>query len=337
MSFDNHDFSQNGISEDGPRNNQGGGYGNNNQQSGQQGYNKYQGGNSYGNGNRNSGGSSWSNGGNRGKWNGGGGNGGQSGGFNSFRRNNEPQGPVELYKPYVITGNKEAPDHILQAMKGIVEDLEQQGFTMRSGGMEGPEDYVEKVATKKEIHLPWKGFNDKESPFSFTTPAAKELAGKYHSGFDGLKPAIQTFLAKNVKMLMGKDLKSPALFMVVWTEDGAETLQEKSVKSGNTGHAIAVACSLPIPVFNLAKPDGERRLRDYLKLNKATQATTAPVEVHAAPAQQVYQPQAQTPVQQQVHQPVHQPAQQTYQQPAPVPMQQSYQSHNNRGNDFGGY
>lgn len=186
------------------------------------------------------------------------------GGGKPFFRRDEPEGPAEWYMPYVATGNKDAPPDIQEQMRQAALELEKLGYTMRCGGMDGMEDFIEKTVSRKEIHLPWKGFNDKDSKFTFTPNAAKELASKLQPGFEGLKPVIQTFLAKNVRMIMGKDLKSPAMFMIVWTEDGAETLQEKTVKTGNSGHAIAVACTVRIPVFNFGKPGAYDRLKRYL-------------------------------------------------------------------------
>lgn len=183
---------------------------------------------------------------------------------NTFQRKPEFDGPVELYMPYVGTGNNTAPQSMLDNFKRIAVDLESRGYTLRSGGIEGPEDKFERSCTKQEIHLPWKGFADKESKFSFTTDAAKELASKFHPSWEGLKPAMQIFLAKNVRMIMGKDLKSPALFMITWSEDGAETLQEKTSRTGNTGHAIAIACALKIPIFNFGKPETEARFNQYI-------------------------------------------------------------------------
>lgn len=276
MAFDDHRFGEESGGQQQPQQQQerprndwqggnGGGYRGNqgNQGGGYQG-----GGGGYGGG---GGGGGYRGGGGQGGYQRGGGGGG--GGFNrgNFQRRDEPEGPVELYKPYVGTGNKEVPPQVAEAFKRIALELEKAGYTLRSGGMDGAEDIFEKAVKKSEIHLPWKGFNDKDSKFTFTTPAAKELAGRYQPGFEGLKPFVQTFLAKNVRMIMGKDLKSPALFMITWSEDGAETITEKSARTGNTGHAIAVAHELRIPVFNFGKPDAEARLKQYLRLTDVKQ------------------------------------------------------------------
>jgi hypothetical protein len=259
-------------------------YGDRNSGQNQGGYqnrqNNYQGG---GGGNRYQNNQGGGNGGWQNRGNGGNGGGGWNrnppsggGGFSkSFQRREEDTGPAVLYKPYVITGNDEAPQEVLDRMVAIVKDLEKAGYTLRNGGMKGPEDITEKAATNKEVHLPWKGFDNKDSKFTFTSNHAKDLAKQFHPAFDGVKPVVQTFLAKNVRMIMGKDLKSPALFLITWSMDGAETMAEKSIKTGTTGHSVAIACALRIPVFNLQKPDAEKRLRAYLNLNGQEQTQTS--------------------------------------------------------------
>lgn len=197
---------------------------------------------------------------------------GQGGGFQ--RKPQEPEGPVEFYLPYAITANKEVPADTLMKMKEIILDLQTRGYTMRTPGREGPEDLFDKTATKKEIHLPWRNFMDKDSKFAFTPEGAKVLAGQLLPSFDGLKPGIQTIIAADVKMMMGKELRAPALFLITWSEDGAETLQEKTAKTGNTGLAIAIACKLKVPVFNLGKPGTVQRLQQYLGNNNEQQKET---------------------------------------------------------------
>lgn len=198
----------------------------------------------------------------------------------NYQRPQEPEGPVELYLPYTISGNREIPPQILNLLVEFVKDLDQRGYTMRTAGREGPEDTFEKAATRKEIHLPWRGFLDKESKFSFAPEAARVLAAKFHPSFDGLSRGVQTFLATDVRVVMGKDLKAPALFLITWSEDGAETPQEKTSRTGNAGQAIAVANALKIPVFNFGKAGTEARLRQYLgsKPNEQQEQATATVQ-----------------------------------------------------------
>lgn len=156
---------------------------------------------------------------------------------------------------------------MIAQIKRLAKELEDLGYTVRSGGFDGPEEAFEKATTKNEIHLPWKGFNEKESKFTFTSKRAHAIAKRWHPTYDGLKPAIQTFYAKNVRIAMGKDLVSPAMFAIVWSEDGIEDAKDKTARSGNAGHLICVACDLRIPIFNLARPDAEKRLRHHLGID----------------------------------------------------------------------
>lgn len=174
----------------------------------------------------------------------------------------------ELYKTYVGTGNRDVPATIAEQMKRLAHELETFGYTLRTGGLDGSEQAFELGTTKLELHLPWRGFNEKESKFTFTPKAAIAIAKKFHTAFDTLKPAIQTMLAKNARLILGKDLKSPAMFMICWSEDGAETLLEKTSRTGNVGHAIAIAAYMKIPVFNLGKQDAEIRLKNYLGISE---------------------------------------------------------------------
>lgn len=239
------------------------------------GTNFYQSKDSQGNSNSGNSAGGWNNnrGNNGGGWNKGGGGfnkgGFNKGGFNrgNWKKQEEDEGDPALYKPYVISGNPNPPAEVVESITKIAKELEAKGYTVRLGGFDGIEDTVEKATTKHEVHLPWRGFNEKESKFTFTPQRAKDIAKLFHPSFDGLKPVIQTFLAKNVRMVMGKDLKGPSLFAIIWSEDGAEKDSEKSFKTGNVGHLLSIANDLRIQVFNFGKPDAEARLRAFLDLN----------------------------------------------------------------------
>lgn len=228
--------------------------------------------NGYNQGNTNRG--NYGGGNNRGNY--GNGGGGNYGGSNSNYQNNEPI-EISLYKAYVGTGNKEAPPNVLETMKRLASELSGFGYTLRTGALDGPDQAFEDGDPKCELYLPWRGFNNRESKLTFNTPESLGTAKMFHTGFDGLKPAIQAFLAKNARMVLGKDMKSPAMFVICWSEDGAETQREKTQRTGNVGHVIAIANALKIPVFNLGKPDAEARLKTYLELTN--------VEDQPAPSQ----------------------------------------------------
>jgi len=179
----------------------------------------------------------------------------------------KPDRPMDLffYKPYAVTGNPNPPDEILRKIERIVPKLESLEYLLRTGGMTGIEESAERSAKKLELLLPWKGFADKDSKFTFTNERAIAIAKKFSPAYDNLKQAAQTFLAKNVRLVMGQQVNSPALFLIVWTEDGAEKASERNSRTGFAGHPIAIANALGIPVFNLGKSDAEERLNRYLE------------------------------------------------------------------------
>lgn len=240
--------------------------------------------NNYG-GNANNGG--WQNrqGGNQGGWQGrqGGGNyGGNNGGWKGNRQGGgggqwqgrqggggqwqrKPPEDLTLYKPYAVTGNPDAPPEIQAKVEETVKRLDNLGYTTRTGGLEGLETVAEKAASQKlELQLPFRGFNNKESKHTWSDERVMAVAKQFHPAFDGLSKGAQSFLGKNVRLILGSKAESPALFLIVWTEDGCESIKDRTAKTGFAGHPIAIASHLGIPVFNFARPDAQQRLDFYI-------------------------------------------------------------------------
>lgn len=191
-----------------------------------------------------------------------------NGGGNNFKRKDEDIDPatVKIYLPYVATGNRNPPEHIVEKMIDIAKDLESHGYILRTGGLDGPDDALFRVIPSRELYLPWKGFSDKDSKLYFNTKETSILASKYHPAFDTLKPAIQAFLGMNTRMVMGKDLRSAAMFALVWSEDGAELDRDRTSKTGNIGHVLAIANARRMPVFNIQREDAKDRLYRFLDI-----------------------------------------------------------------------
>lgn len=190
------------------------------------------------------------------------GNGGGGGGYQ--RREKEPE-DLTLYKPYVVVANKDVPQEVISKFKQLAKELEDQGFTVRTDAADMLGSVIE-AFDKCETYLPWKGFNDKISKNTWNSERSKSIAKMFHPSFDSMKPAIQAFLARNARLVLGQDLTSPSMFILVWSADGAETKIERTAQTGQVGHHIAIANAMRIPVFNLAKQDSERRLKQYLDI-----------------------------------------------------------------------
>lgn len=126
----------------------------------------------------------------------------------------------------------------------IAKLLEKAGFTLRSGGADGADKMFENgVAEKKEIYLPWKGFNGSDSEFYNICKDADETVDIYHPNPDILSAPARKLMARNAYQVLGTDLKTPSDFVLCWTPGGLER--------GGTSQAIRIAKDWQIPVFNL--------------------------------------------------------------------------------------
>ena len=262
------------------------------------GYNKgnYGGGNSYGGGGYNKG--NYSN--NKGGYNKGG-YGGNSGGSNgakpTFQRREYTEEDIRTARfpmSVVISGNENLPEAPAMIIARIVPMFEKFGFTIRSGGLNGTDEMVEKVSSKVELHLPFKGFNKKESTSQFSNEICKEFARRVEPNIDDLSKIPKAILEKNPRLLFGRYLTVPAQLVIVWSPDGCERSHEVTPRSGNAGHIVKLATSSGIPVINLNRPDAEQRIMVYLENFNVQQQTKAPTyeQSNQQPTQQpaAYQP-----------------------------------------------
>ena len=214
------------------------------------------------------GGNQNNNGGNRGNWNNNrGSNGGNWGGKKDW--GNKPIDP-DPYIPVVFFSNTEPPLDIKNKFKELAERCKDLKFTIRvAGGNTEADDAARDAAGEKmEEYLPWKGFENRESAYQFSDDSSIEQACRFHPAADKMKDAAKKFLSRNYRMAQGKGLKSPAKIFILWSEDGASRLSEKTFKTGNAGHFLSIASALKTPVFNLGKPGTFEKLMEYLTPEK---------------------------------------------------------------------
>lgn len=193
---------------------------------------------------------------------------------NNYQRNNQPQEVLsKIYKSYAVIGNKDTPDDIIKQMVAFAKELDEQSFVCRISVAQGPDKEVCEAVKNKEVILPWKGFNEVQDGDSFTSPSAKAITRLTQPGYDDMKPGLQLILGKNVRLLLGKECKSPVAFVIGWSKDGAERLSQKTPDTGGMGHILSIAQSACIPVFNLGKPDALQRLKTFIGFNSNEQET----------------------------------------------------------------
>lgn len=156
---------------------------------------------------------------------------------------------------YAGIGARSTPDNVLQRMYDIAFELGKRGHVLRSGGAVGADEAFELGAidslAKKEIFLPWNGFNNKvvnkKEGYFVMEPSKMEylLASNCHPYWERCSDTAKKLHVRNIYQIAGKTLHSERSALVIcWTPNGKVT--------GGTGQAIRMAALLNIPVINLA-------------------------------------------------------------------------------------
>ena len=147
------------------------------------------------------------------------------------------------------------------------------GFTLRSGAADGADHAFENGCNlagnligsefepcRKEIYLPWAGFNGSQSALHYIPSEAFEIAADiYGVGWKHLKLAVKKLMARNILQVMGIGLDEPSTFVLCWTRDGCNTADARTKETGGTGQAIAYADEMNIPIFNFGKYTFDKR------------------------------------------------------------------------------
>ena len=168
-------------------------------------------------------------------------------------------------KIYTGIGSRSTPDSIIELIHQISAKLDEKGFLLRSGGASGADSAFEQYSTKKEIYLPWNGFNghnhDGESYFDYLQcpgwSLAKVSVETFHPSPKSLSSAGRSLMARNAMQISGKNCKSPSNFVICWTKNGEEI--------GGTSQAIRIARYYNIPVLNLGNPKIERHFNNWVR------------------------------------------------------------------------
>ena len=149
-------------------------------------------------------------------------------------------------KYYAGIGSRETPQYILNYFEKVATFLAKRGFILRSGGAKGADQAFEKgcnkVNGKKEIYLPWKGFEGSNSDLVVTLKEAFEIAEQFHPYWSKLSEGAKKLQARNSHQVFGKELDNLSDFILCWTKNGKG--------EGGTGQAIRIAKAYNIPIFD---------------------------------------------------------------------------------------
>ena len=133
---------------------------------------------------------------------------------------------------YAGIGSRQAPEDILSFMTKIAEALDGLGYTLRSGGAIGSDKAFQAGSINSEIFRP----ND-------ATPAAIELAGKFHPAWHNCNNYVRKLHGRNSQIILGRELNIKVNFVACWTYGGN--------KNGGTALGMRIAEHYEIPIYNL--------------------------------------------------------------------------------------
>jgi hypothetical protein len=154
-----------------------------------------------------------------------------------------------LNKKYSGIGSRKTPILFQYLFQDIGSILSEKGFLLRSGHAFGADFAFElgasKVNGKKEIFIPWKGYNNSteivvEDPSILEQ--ARKIAESIHPFWNGISTGAKHLHTRNIFQITGSTLNDPVDFVLCWTQD--------SSKRGGTRTAIIYAEQLGIPVYD---------------------------------------------------------------------------------------
>lgn len=148
---------------------------------------------------------------------------------------------------YTGIGSRQTPPDVLAEMRVIGRMLAIRGFVLRSGGADGADLAFEQGCDegfgRKEIYVPWYGFNGSRSKLCKPSETAWEEAAQLHPRLEYLKYAVKQLHARNVHQILGLSCGEPTDLVICWTPAGADV--------GGTATALTLARRLDIPIINL--------------------------------------------------------------------------------------
>lgn len=182
---------------------------------------------------------------------------------------------------YTGIGSRETPSEFLDCFARLGRQLELAGWTLRSGGAWGADSAFDAgiESQHKEIYLPWKNFNQRDGiiPGKDLWEQAARHASEVHPTWKYLTPGAKKLHTRNVFQILGQDLATPSAFVLCWTQDGCESEATRTVATGGTGTAIALADRHDIEVINFFNPNGLERLAAKLACIQTISKAEQPV------------------------------------------------------------
>ena len=149
---------------------------------------------------------------------------------------------------YAGIGSRKTPAETLGQMTILAAWLARRGWHLHSGGAAGADTAFASAAVgARTLHLPWPGYDNHAGP-DCHVPAGEiyrrciDIASSHHPAWQKCRQGARKLHARNVAILLGRDLDTPVRAVVCWTRYGRDV--------GGTGMGIRIAQTFDIPVLN---------------------------------------------------------------------------------------
>lgn len=194
--------------------------------------------------------------------------------------------PIPHSHLYAGIGSRATPQRELSLIASLAEFLARYKVTLRSGGAPGADSAFEKgcdeAGGKKQIFLPWRGFNANPSALHTPPPEAYALAKLLHPCWSRCNAASRHLHARNCQQILGPNLDEPVDFVLFWA------LEDESGAQGGTATAIRLARELSIPTFNLWRPYIRSYWANFIKPRPAPLASGGFYDCHPSASLKSY-------------------------------------------------
>jgi hypothetical protein len=144
---------------------------------------------------------------------------------------------MDKNKVYAGIGSRSTPPHVLDLMVHYARLLAARGWILRSGGATGADAAWEAGARSVSPRLV-ESYSADDS-----APEVMEVARAHHPAWGQCGPHARMLLARNVTIVLGRDLRSPVSAVLYWRPEDSDR--------GGTLHALRVAASRGIEVENV--------------------------------------------------------------------------------------
>lgn len=146
---------------------------------------------------------------------------------------------------YAGIGSRQTPPTVLKQMTQWAVVLRNSRLKLRSGGAAGADSaFYEGAGADSEIFVPWPGYNG----FSYghignNFQRALDIAQEHHPAWHRCTEGARKLHARNVHIILGRNLDAPVRFVICYTPGGLGT--------GGTGLGIRLAKAYNVPVYDV--------------------------------------------------------------------------------------